>query len=105
MADTEVITAVSRNKKPIKTGDVVKYLNSDTISRVAEIEEKEDGIWVLLEETNLWYRGEALELTDVKIKEKKEKKELKAEDIKQKLERVKDLDLSAFDTVTGGGAG
>ncbi|MDD3041780.1 MAG: DUF2098 family protein [Methanosarcinaceae archaeon] len=105
MADAEVITAVSRNKKPIKTGDVVKYLNSDTISRVAAIEKKEDGIWVLLEKTNLWYRGEILELTDAEIKEKKEKKELKAEDIKEKLEREKDIDLSVFGSMSSGGAG
>lgn len=80
MADAEVITAVGRNKKPIKAGDAVKYVNSDTVSRVTEIKKDEQGkVWVLLESTDLWYREENLELTEIKTTEKKEEREFTAE--------------------------
>lgn len=67
MADAEGVTAVGRNKKTIKVGDAVKYVNSDTVSRVTEIKKDEQGkVWVLLESTDLWYREETLEPTDIK---------------------------------------
>jgi hypothetical protein len=54
MADADEITAVGRNKKIIKVGDAVKYVNSDTLSRVTEIKKDEQGkVWALLESTNL----------------------------------------------------
>ena len=66
MAEAEVITAVGRNKKSIKAGDTVKYVNSDTISRVTEIKKDEQGnVWVLLESTDLWYKEETLEPTEL----------------------------------------
>ncbi len=105
MAETEVITALGRNDKPINVGDVVKYVNTDTISRISEIKEDEHGVWVLLEATNLWYKDETLEPTYIELKEKEEKKEFKAEEIREKLERTKDISSSSFDGVTGGGAG
>lgn len=105
MDDAEGIKAVDRNEKPITIGDAVKYINSDTISRVADIKEKEDGTWVLLEKTNLWYKEDTLELTDIEIKGKKEKKEFKLEDIKEKLENDEKIDLSVFGSMSSGGAG
>jgi len=105
MAETEVITAIGRNDKPISVGDVVKYVNTDTISRVNEIKEDEQGVWVLLEATNLWYKDETLEPTDIELKEKEEKKEFKAEEIREKLESTKDISSSSFDGITGSGAG
>lgn len=45
MAEAEVITAVGRNKKSIKAGDTVKYVNSDTISRVTEIKKTSRGMY------------------------------------------------------------
>ncbi|MDD2439114.1 MAG: DUF2098 family protein [Methanosarcinaceae archaeon] len=106
MAEIEAITAIGRDKKPIKVGDTVKYLNSDTVSRVAAIEKKEEGTWVLLQATNLWYREESLELTDLKIKEKKEKKKMKVEDLKEKIEKQKEaVDFDAYGAISGVGAG
>ena len=50
MAETEEITAIGRNKKNITVGDTVKYINSDTVSRVGAIKKDEKGkVWVLLE--------------------------------------------------------
>jgi hypothetical protein len=106
MAEAEVITAVGRNNKPINVGDVVNYVNTDTISRVSEIKEDEQGVWVLLEATNLWYRDETLEPTDIELKEKKEEKELTAKEMEERIRRGKE-DMAAFDLskTTGGGAG
>ncbi len=106
MAETEVITALGRNNKPINVGDVVKYVNTDTISRVSEIKEDEQGVWVLLETTNLWYKDKTLEFTDIELKEKKEEKELTAEEMEERIRRAKE-EVAAFDLskTTGGGAG
>ena len=106
MAEAEVIKAVGRNNKPINVGDVVKYVNTDTISRVIEIKEDEYGVWALLEATNLWYRDETLEPTDIELKEKVEKREFTSEEMEERLRRGKD-DMAAFDLskTTGGGAG
>ena len=107
MADAEEITAVGRNKKPIKVGDTVKYVNSDTVSRVTEIKKDEQGkVWVLLESTNLWYREETLEPTDIKPKEKKEERKFTAEELEERFRKEKEtmqnVDLGK---AGGGGAG
>ena len=73
MAEAVGITAVGRNERIIKMGDTVKYVNSDTVSRVADLKKDEQGkVWALLESTNLWYREEMLEPTDIAVREKEE---------------------------------
>ena len=105
MADAEVITAVGRNKKPIKAGDTVKYVNSDTVSRVIEIKKDEQGkVWVLLESTELWYREENLDLTELKAKEKKEERELTAKDLEDRFRKERET-MQAFDLGKAGGGG
>lgn len=106
MAEAEVIKAVGRNNKPINVGDVVKYVNTDTISRVIEIKEDEYGVWALLEATNLWYRDETLEPTDIELKEKVEEKKFTEEEMKEKIKRGR-VAMAGFDLseTTGGGAG
>lgn len=105
MADAEVITAVGRNKKPIKAGDAVKYVNSDTVSRVTEIKKDEQGkVWVLLENTDLWYREETLEPTDIKVKEKKEEREFTTEELKERFRKEIET-MQAFDLGKAGGGG
>lgn len=105
MAEAEVVTAVGRNNKPINVGDVVKYVNTDTISRVSEIKKDEQGVWVLLEATNLWYRDETLELTDAsKLKEKKEERELTAEEMEKRIKKEIET-MAAFDVGKAGGGG
>ena len=105
MADAEVITAVGRNKKPIKAGDTVKYVNSDTVSRVIEIKKDEQGkVWDLLESTELWYREENLDLTELKAKEKKEERELTAKDLEDRFRKERET-MQAFDLGKAGGGG
>ncbi len=105
MADAETITAIGRNKKPIKVGDTVKYVNSDTISLVTEIKKDEHGkVWVLLESTDLWYREETLEPTEIKAKEKKEDEEFTSEELEERFRKQRET-MQAFDLEKAGGGG
>jgi hypothetical protein len=105
MADAEGVTAVGRNKKTIKMGDAVKYVNSDTVSRVTEIKKDEQGkVWVLLESTDLWYREETLEPTDIKPKEKKEERKLTTEELEEKFRKETET-LQGFEVGKAGGGG
>jgi hypothetical protein len=105
MADAETITAIGRNKKPIKVGDTVKYVNSDTISLVTEIKKDEHGkVWVLLESTDLWYREETLEPTEIKAKEKKEDREFTSEELEERFRKQRET-MQAFDLGKAGGGG
>jgi hypothetical protein len=104
MAEAAVITAVGRNKKSIKVGDTVKYVNSDTISRVTEIKKDEQGnVWVLLESTGLWYKEETLEPTELKVKEKIER-ELTPEELEERFRRQREA-MQTFDVGKAGGGG
>lgn len=105
MAEAEGIIAVGRNKKTIKVGDTVKYVNSDTLSRVTDIKKDEQGkVWVLLESTDLWYREETLEPTDIKAKEKKEEKEFTADELEERFRKAKET-MEAFELGKAGGGG
>ncbi|HWQ45023.1 MAG TPA: DUF2098 family protein [Methanosarcina barkeri] len=105
MADAEGVTAVGRNKKTIKVGDAVKYVNSDTVSRVTEIKKDEQGkVWVLLESTDLWYREETLEPTDIKPKEKKEERKLTTEELEERFRKETET-LQGFEVGKAGGGG
>jgi hypothetical protein len=101
----EVITAVGRNKKPIEVGDTVKYVNTDTVSRVTEIKKDEQGnVWLLLEKTDLWYRDETLEPTETKAKEKEEEMKFAAEELEEKFSKQKET-LQSVDLGKAGGGG
>lgn len=105
MADAEGVTAVGRNKKTIKVGDAVKYVNSDTVSRVTEIKKDEQGkVWVLLESTDLWYREETLEPTDIKPKEKREERKLTTEELEERFRKETET-LQGFEVGKAGGGG
>lgn len=105
MADVETITAIGRNKKTIEVGDTVKYVNSDTISRVTKIKKDEHGkVWVLLESTDLWYRDETLEPTEMKAKEKKEDREFTSEELEERFRKQRET-MQAFDLGKAGGGG
>jgi hypothetical protein len=105
MADAEVITAVGRNKRTIRVGDTVKYVNSDTISRVSSIKKDEQGkVWALLESTDLWYREETLEQTDITAQERKEEEKLTAEELEERFRKTRET-MQAFDLGKAGGGG
>lgn len=107
MVEVEAITALGRNKKPIKIGDTVKYVNSNTVSRVSEIKKDEQGdTWALLESTDLWYKEETLETTDQKVKEKKEERKFTSKEMEEKLrDQMEAMRTFELGKASGGGAG
>lgn len=105
MTDSEVIEALDVDGNPIVTGSVIRYLNTGTVGRVLELKEDEDGVWVLMDTTDLYYKPETLVLADASeiIKEKTERSSVK--DAKSYLESYSSVDGINTDTeqVTGGG--
>jgi hypothetical protein len=105
MAEAEGITAIGRNEKVIKKGDTVKYVSSDTVSLVTGLKKDEQGkVWVLLESTNLWYRDETLEPTEIKAIEREEEEKLTPEELEERFRKVKET-MQTFDLGKAGGGG
>ena len=105
MAEADEIIAVGRNKNIIEVGDVVKYVNSDTISRVADIKKDQQGImWVLLESTYLWYKEDTLEKTAIKPSGKKEEREFTVDELEERFRKASET-LQGFELGKAGGGG
>jgi len=105
MAEPEEIKAVGRNKNIIEVGDVVKYVNSDTISRVTDIKKDEHGeVWVLLESTYLWYKEDTLEKTDIKPSETKEERGFTVNELEERFRKTSET-LQGFELGKAGGGG
>jgi Uncharacterized protein conserved in archaea len=91
--------------KPITKGSYVIYNGTGTIGKVADIKTQDDGTWVKLEDTDLWYKINYLQATS-KIEKSGLKKETR-EDLKEKLKNQKklveeDIDMSS-ELCDGGG--
>jgi hypothetical protein len=105
MVEAEGITAVGRNERIINIGDKVKYVGSDTVGRVTDLKKDEKGkVWALLESTNLWYREETLEPTEIKAKQNEEEEKLSAEELEEKFRKLRET-MQAFDLGKAGGGG
>ncbi|MCD5425504.1 MAG: DUF2098 domain-containing protein [Methanosarcinaceae archaeon] len=88
-------------KKPIKIGDYVKYLYSDTEGIVIDIKENEIGIWALIDTTNLYYKMESVEIVEGNIKKKQ--KSLKSNEAIMKIKEKTTLEEPIVSHITGGG--
>ncbi len=103
MEDSQTIEALDINGDVIVPGTVLRYVNGDTVGRAVEITGDEDGIWVLLDVTGLYYNVEALVITDpsaLKAKHDGEKTEFNA---KEYVKRFDSEDTADIGQVTGGG--
>lgn len=91
----------------IKIDDYVKYINTGTIGKVTEIMEDEEGVWVFLDSTELYYKVELLELTDEVVKEEIKRRDLEA-DIEEKI-RIREQAIESLQNIESidapGGAG
>ncbi|WMW21428.1 DUF2098 domain-containing protein [Methanolobus mangrovi] len=65
MADSKTIEALDMGGNPIVIDSVVRYLNTGTVGKVIDLKEDEDGIWVLVDATGLYYKPETLVIADV----------------------------------------
>ena len=105
MAEADEITTVGSNKNIIEVGDVVKYVNSDTVSRVNDIKKDVQGtVWVLLESTDLWYKEDTLEKTAIKPSGKKEEREFTVDELEERFRKTSET-LLGFELGKAGGGG
>jgi hypothetical protein len=92
--------------EPIEIGSKVKYLKTGTLGKVSEIIEDDEGIWVLLDTTKLYYKPKTLILTTEEATEVHEKeassKEIK-DYLRQAEEEATSHDLNEVSQFTGGG--
>ncbi|MCL2863531.1 MAG: DUF2098 domain-containing protein [Methanimicrococcus sp.] len=93
--------------KEIKAGDFVKYINTGTVGEILEIMEDEEGVWALLDSTELYYRVDFLELTGEVFKREAKRKDLEAgieEKIRIQEEAVESLkNIESRDAPGGAG--
>lgn len=80
MVDSGIIEASDINGMPIKIGTAVKYINSDTVGFVTDIKKDADGVWALVDKTDLYYKVEVLVVTEIGIRKEEKEHEITATD-------------------------
>ncbi len=76
--------------KPLHVGSYVLYAPTGTKGKVSEIMTDEEGTWVLVDETNLYYKAEVLtSIEEIKEKEVGEKI-FTREEVSKTLEKEKE---------------
>lgn len=93
--------------KPIEKGSYVVYNGTGTMGKVIDVKSEDNGSWVKVDSTELWYNIKYIQAID-KIEEKslEERKRLK-EDIKERIKKRQklvgeDVDMST-ELCDGGG--
>ena len=81
----------------IKVGSTVVYSATGTRGIVTELMSDEDGIWALVDKTNLYYKTEVL--TSIEISEEKEldEKKFTLDEVNQALEKQKEFAPTEMD--------
>lgn len=82
---------------PINKGNHVRYTGTGSTGEVTDLKSDDEGSWVLLDTTELWYKTDALEVIKeedyLKIKNhtifKSENQDKKEEEVKGKIQRSK----------------
>ncbi|WP_094227242.1 DUF2098 domain-containing protein [Methanolobus psychrotolerans] len=64
MEDSGIIEAFDIGGSPILIGSVVRYVNTGTVGKVIDLKEDDEGIWVMLDKTGLYYKPETLVIAD-----------------------------------------
>lgn len=101
MTETEnetTVKATDINGSLIEIGSTVGYINTGTVGKVVDIKEDEDGLWVLIDEKELYYKPELLEITETTTKKSKEKPAEKKKPSEEGTEAPEDISH-----ITGGG--
>jgi len=61
----EVPETVDIDGKPINVGSNVRYINTDTIGVIEDIMTDDEGTWALLDSTQLYYKIDTLQITEM----------------------------------------
>ncbi|ETA68407.1 hypothetical protein MettiDRAFT_1876 [Methanolobus tindarius DSM 2278] len=105
MDDSEKIEALSMDGSPIEVGSVVRYLNTGTVGIVTDLTKDEEGVWVLLDSTGLFYKPEVLVITDESELKGEMKERTSAEAAESYMRSYNAENEAGYDIgqVTGGG--
>ena len=84
------ITVTDSDSKPMKLGNFVTYRPTGTKGYITEIMEDEEGIWALVDKTNLYYKIDVLTVIREIAEEEIGEKIFTHEDVNRMLEKEKE---------------
>ncbi len=91
---------------PLNIGSFVEYVNTGTKGTVTEIISDDEGVWALIDKTNLFYKPEVLRLIrnvdEKELSERKFSREEINETVEKQIEATKTLDIGEGSQVGGG---
>ena len=97
--------AFDARDKEITLDSHVRYVDTGTIGKVIDIKTQDESDWVKIDKTNLWYRSNLVELLDEKDLKKsfdKDNDELDIEALKEKAEKLENMEMDSS-VAEGGG--
>lgn len=75
---------------PLKIGSFVEYVNTGTKGTVIEIISDDEGVWALIDKTNLCYKSEVLRIIRTVDEKEVREKTFSREEINDALEKQKE---------------
>ena len=75
---------------PLKIGSFVEYVNTGTKGTVTEIILDDDGVWALIDKTNLYYKHDVLRIIRTLDEKELREKTFSREEINEALEKQKE---------------
>lgn len=91
------IEAFDQTGSPVKVGSNVLYGATGTRGIVVELLSDEDGIWALVDKTNLYYKTEILEIIEKKEEKELGEKQFTQKEIEDALEKQKEFTPEGMD--------
>ncbi|MFA4955528.1 MAG: DUF2098 domain-containing protein [Candidatus Methanoperedens sp.] len=79
---------------PLKIGSFVEYENTGTKGTVTEIISDDEGVWALIDKTNLYYKPDVLRLIRTVDEKELREKRFSREEINEALEKQKESPIS-----------
>jgi hypothetical protein len=97
--------AFDARDKEISIDDYVRYVDTGTIGKVLDIKTEDEIGWVLIDKTDLWYKSKLVEILDEKdinIKDTPTRREVDVEELKEKAEKLENMQMDSS-VAEGGG--
>ena len=76
---------------PLHVGSFVVYSGTGTKGTITEIMSDNEGIWALIDKTNLYYKTDTLRTINLVQEKELEEKEFSREEVSEKLEKQKEF--------------
>ncbi len=88
MSDIEVTDSAGN---PLQVGSFVAYSGTGTRGTITEIMSDNEGIWALIDKTNLYYKTDTLRTINLVQERELKEKEFSREEVSEKLEKQKEF--------------